>query len=888
MLLVLSRLVYMQQQNDIEEFMKILSETIDQSVMDLRQKFNIESISNYFIPISNYNMQPGALLPYNKAKWNKLMNITQSSHQNLLKYLDVHKYPCHVRRPINVQELDIFNGRIVDLNNIDMKEEDESCVENTFLEEMKNVIFNNIFPEEINSSRVSNRYSSVFLAEIQTGKQYRYPASGSSLEDIICIRDQFLQKQQIIIGFGSESTDLLKSKQKVLTQNINYSKTYSNSYSFEDRCIDRSVRVFVKGIQHVFVSVPQIISAKDIQSYLQNIQLTDPTIDQIISALEIINKEFSSNYEKSHILNNISNNTNSSLFKSTEVLILVSSLDTFQIRRVQNILKKHKFLLISLQNINININFKTLNPNSNSNDEYKIKVLFNKAIQIHNIQELSSNFKLFSAKKDEFGQISFILCSNTDKYLICSKIPQKGFLIQPQAQILFENFGQVLIMNKDNFIIQVDSFNQNVGQQFGQHVGSQINQTIINIIQTNTSTMCHLFNKIVISTQLDHDLIYMIYLEIPNSYTSVLPNTQVYGDIEFNASILCYNLSYYDQQCTNKLNIYFPQNYIGSNILSPQQSIYMKGVTMTVQISQKFALFLETEFDFTQTNQSTYFNIFNESITDTSRFLIALSQKRNYDALKNTYDYVKQYFDDAILYVGRTTVSGPMAIYPDNKMTEKTFKIIHNISIKTIIDNVMLNTNLVLKEFDCEFFTDSGINQDQCLFVGLPFTNFLLAQDFFVVRKSSAFQLFLRHNKQIVVDLDLYHYKFQINSLSQDSFSYKCSQYDYQIINWIFFNSGFGNCIYVEQAKTFNINQILFELKHNIIKTNYVIVPLISSKSIILGFKSDITQDFEYSIVIICLYNQLSEIEILMQQKNGCKRKRLRYNQVGLNTTKLQ
>ncbi|CAL6019729.1 Conserved_hypothetical protein [Hexamita inflata] len=857
MLIVLAQVIK-QQQSNIEQQAQSLSSILDQSVNQFKTILNIESISDFFKPIPNYNMQPGALVPFNKAKWNKLMNITKYAHQDLLNYLEVHKQPCHVRRPVNAKEMDIFNGRIVDLNNVDVIQEDETCEDSTFLEAMKNTTFNSLFPITVNSSRVSNRYSSVFLADLTTDNQYRYPASGNGFDDVTCFKDQFAQIQQIIIGFGSESNDLLRVRQKVVTQDINVTKSYSNNYEFEDRCIDRSIRVFVQGTQQIYNQAPQNLSVKQIKDFLSSTQLIDPTVEQIISALDQIKQEVKSNQQKSILLNNISS---SDTFRPTEVLILASCVDTFQIRFLQTVLKKHQSLFDALSNMNIHVDFKTPSSSPKTNNCQDLKFIINKGgvfDQINNESQPQS-FRIVPAQKDEFGQISFAFCSKTDKYLICSKIPQQGYLIQPSAQILFETFGQVFIMNKDNLFIYVDSFNQSVGQQFGWHVGSDINQSTLNIIQSNITATFRLFDTMLLSTQIDNNLIYMIYLRLPNSYTSVLPNTQVGGLIKFNASNLCFNLSYYDQQCINKLNIYFPQNYIGSNSLSPHDSIYLKGVTMTVDISQKLALFLETEFDFSKTNQSTYYSIFKEAISDAARFFIALSQQRSYDAIKNTYDMVKQYFDD-ILYVGRTTVSGPMALYPDNKMTQNTFKTIHNISLTTIIDNVVSNTSLVLKEFMCEFYTDSGVNQDRCLFVGLPFTNYLLAQDFFVVRESSAFLLFLQNNKQILVDLDKSNLKFQLNSMSWDSLSYKCSTQDYQMINQILLNQGFGNCQQAEETGSINynfyVNKDLFKLKNNLIQTHHVFVPLNSSKSVMLVFKSNYLQDFEY----ICEQSQQQSV----------------------------
>ncbi|CAL6019025.1 Conserved_hypothetical protein [Hexamita inflata] len=845
-LLINSLMIIDLKNSNIQQKSVRIGEQIDSSFELFKSSFNQEAISGYFEPSTNQNLPTGVLVDFNKKKLNLLMNVTKYAHQDLLNYLDVHKKPCHVRRPVNAQELDIFNGRIVDLNNVDVIQEDETCEDNTFLEAIKNTTFNSLFPITVNSSRVSNRYSSVFLADLTTDNQYRYPASGNGFDDVTCIKDQFAQIQQIIIGFGSESNDLLRVRQKVVTQDINITKTYSNNYEFEDRCIDRSVRVFVQDTQQIYNQAPQNLSAKEIKDFLSSTQLIDPTVEQIISALDQIKQEVQSNQQKSILMNNISS---SDTFRPTEVLILASCVDTFQIRFLQTILKKHQSLFDALSNMNIHIDFKTPSSSPKTNNCQDLKFIINKGgvfDQIHNESQPQS-FRIVPAQKDEFGQISFAFCSKTDRYLICSKIPQQGYLIQPSAQILFENFGQALIMNKDNFLIYVDSFNQNVGQQLGWHLGSDINQSILNIIQSQNISSFRLNNRLISTIQLNNNLLYMIYFRIPNSYTSVQPNKQVGQQIKFNASNLCFNLSYYDQQCLNKLNLYFPQDYIGNIILQPHDSIYMKGVTMTVEISQKLAIFLETEYDFSKTNQSTYFSIFNESISDTARFLIALSQQQNYEAIKNTYDMVKNYFND-ILYVGRTTVSGPMALYPDNKMTQNTFKTIHNISLITIFDNCFSNTSVVLKKFECEFYTDSGVNSDQCLFVGLPFTNFLLAQDFFVVRKSSAFLLFLQQ-KQILDDLDQSNLKFQLNSMSWDSFSYKCSATDLQMIDYILFSQGYGQCSYFEQSNQIMYDQRaypqLFDLKSNIVSENFVIVPLKNSKSTVIVFESTYSQKFQ-------------------------------------------
>ncbi|CAL6100878.1 Conserved_hypothetical protein [Hexamita inflata] len=845
-LLINSLMIIDLKNSDIQLKSILIAEQIDDTIELFKTSFNQETISSYFEPSSNQNMPIGLLVDANKKKWNQLMNVTKLAHQDLLNYLEVHKQPCHVRRPVNAKEMDIFNGRIVDLNNVDVIQEDETCEDSTFLEAMKNTTFTSQFPITVNSSRVSNRYSSVFLADLTTDNQYRYPASGNGFDDVTCFKDQFAQIQQIIIGFGSESNDLLRVRQKVVTQDINITKTYSNNYEFEDRCIDRSVRVFVQGTQQIYNQAPQNLSAKEIKDFLSSTQLIDPTVEQIISALDQIKQEVKSNQQKSILLNNISS---TDTFRPTEVLILASCVDTFQIRFLQTVLKKHQSLFDALSNMNIHVDFKAPSSSPKTNNCQDLKFVINKGglfDQVHNESQPQS-FRIVPAQKDEFGQISFAFCSKTDKYLICSKIPQYGYLIQIAAQILFENFGQVLIMNRDNLLIYVDSFNQNVGQQFGWHLGSDINQSTLNKIQSLNISSFRLNNRQISTIQLNNNLLYMIYLRIPNTYTSVQSNKQVSSQIKFNASNLCFNLSYYDQQCINKLNIYFPQDYLGNIMLSPHDSIYLKGVTMTVEISQKLALFLETEYDFSQINQSTYLSIFNESISDAARFLIALASQSNYDAIQNTYDMVKNYFTD-ILYVGRTTVSGPMALYPDNKMTQNTFKTIHNISLTTIFDNCFSNTSVVLKQFECEFYTDSGVNSDQCLFVGLPFTNFLLAQDFFVVRKSSAFLLFLQQ-KQILDDLDKTNLKFQLNSMSWDSFSYNSSVTDLQMIDYILFSQGFGQCSYFEQSNQIMYDQRaypqLFDLKTNIVSDNFVIVPLKNSKSTVIVFESTYSQNFQ-------------------------------------------
>ncbi|CAL5971924.1 Conserved_hypothetical protein [Hexamita inflata] len=264
----------------------------------------------------------------------------------------------------------------------------------------------------------------------------------------------------------------------------------------------------------------------------------------------------------------------------------------------------------------------------------------------------------------------------------------------------------------------------------------------------------------------------------------------------------------------------------------------MKGVTMTPETSSKFADFLQFEYDYSKLSQPTYRQIFNESLTGNSFMIFALAHENSFNALKNTYKYIRNTFDE-MLYVGRTSVTGAMSIYPDNKLTQKTLGTIYNISMNTIADNVISKAGIIFKELDCEFHTESGIIQDNCLYIGIPFSNFLLAQDYIVVKKYQAFLLFLQNNQDILNQLDDKNLKFIFNSLSWNSLSYNCSERDFKAINQILFGKGLGMCELKETRSgvesQFQIMDQYFTSGKQV-SENHVIVLLMSSKSSILVF----------------------------------------------------
>ncbi|CAL5995407.1 Conserved_hypothetical protein [Hexamita inflata] len=187
--------------------------------------------------------------------------------------------------------------------------------------------------------------------------------------------------------------------------------------------------------------------------------------------------------------------------------------------------------------------------------------------------------------------------------------------------------------------------------------------------------------------------------------------TKTMPALKFTADKLCFNLSFYDEQCINKLNVYFPENYIGNNQFAPKDSLYTKGVKINSSSSKILANFLQNEYVFGKTEYPTYQNIFQEPVSSAAFFVFALAQQQSFDNLQLTYNFIKQKID-GILYVGRTLAPGILSIFPDNKLTSKTVKLINNISTDSIISNVIQNTSIAIKEFDCEFYTETGIIVD--------------------------------------------------------------------------------------------------------------------------------------------------------------------------------
>ncbi|CAL6019121.1 Conserved_hypothetical protein [Hexamita inflata] len=844
------------QKQQIEELSESVSSVIDQQLNQFQLLLDNNQVTDLFTPVYGFDLPLKQLLGYNRYKWNMVMDVVQYSHITIQQYLKQQK-PCNIRRLIDPKVIDMFNSRIVDLNNMDTLHDDDFCVDSSFLDLMKEAMFNMLFPIRDDVYRISNRYSSMFVADLESENYYRYPASGTSTEDITCIDDQFSERQQIIIGFASESNDLIKIKQKVNTQDINLTKKYNNSFHFENRCFDRSVRVFVKDQAVVHNLVPQVISSEEIQNFLKNSQLIDPSIEQIISALTQLSEELQNNSEQPLILSNISGQ---STFKPTEVVLLSNCVNSFEVRHLQRMIKKHGDLFAKLKNMNVQITFQQSNDSQDNALCQDLKYIIYNGTVLEDVKVNVANnnitqFKMLPAKMDEFGQMSFLLCSKASKMLICSKVPQVNILQQPVAPVIFEKFAEILLIDNTLLKIKVDSFQQQQNNQFGQQIESDLDQTLLNAIQTNESTSIKILGKQMASIQLKNNLIFIMMLHLPENFCSLIENNEKFEQLTFNASHLCFNLSYYDEQCINKLNVYFPQNYLGANTLSPHDSVYTSGVTMTVENSHKFGDFLQNEYKYDVLDSPSYMEIFSDVINDYTITVVAISQDNSYQSIKNTYDYIKQNYGDS-LYVGRTVIAGVMALYPDNRLTPKTIKMIHNISLSSIFDNASPNTVLVIKEFLCEYYSDHGVIQNTCVFIGMPYTNFYLAQDFFVVPKSSAFLLFLQNNQQLLDDLKANDLKFFMTSQSYNSLSYNCTTQDSQAINFILYQHAYGQCQYTEQNSTsiaynFYINNDLFNLKSNIIESSHVITPLTSRQSIILVYSTK----YQYQIKYKCEQN---------------------------------
>ncbi|CAL5992043.1 Conserved_hypothetical protein [Hexamita inflata] len=823
---------------DIEQLSVDLSKQIDDTISQLQVLLDQKSISDLFEPVYNATIPTSNVLFQSSVKLNTLINVTKQSHQVLLDALNNNLSACHVKRKGETKQMDVFNSRIVDLNNVDAILEDKACDNDLFLEAMRDATFNSLFPLSIDNSRIQNRYSSVTLADLQTKNQFRYPSSGAGFDDVNCIKDQFAQTQQIVVGFGSESTNLIRYDHVEELQGVNATKSFENGFVFKDRCIDRSVRVFVGTQQQIFNKVPQVLTGDEIQGFLKNTNLVEPSINQIVFALQQIYHELIADKNSTRMLTKISGST---IFRPTEIVILANCVNTSQLRRIQKVIKRNQDLFSELERMNIHVDFKQSGGQAKNCVDLDYLKQFSRIFQDNDVESDKTEFKLLPAKVDEFGQTSFSFCSKSSRFLACSKVPQQGFLIHTAGTVVFEKCGQVLIIDKETLLIYVDSFNQFVGEQLGQNVGNEMNQSTLNLIQSKTSNIIKLDNIIVSSTHIDANLIYIIYLRVPVKYTSVTYNRNLFSNAKFKAQDLCFNLSYYDQQCNNKLLVYFPQEYIGSNYLSPKESVFMKGVTMTPETSSKFANFLQFEYDYSKLSQPTYRLIFNESLTGNSFMIFALAHENSFNALKNTYEYIRNNFDD-MLYVGRTSVTGAMSIYPDNKLTQKTLGTIYNISLYTISDNLISKAGIIFKEIDCEYHTESGVIQDSCLFIGLPFTNFLLAQDYIVVKKYQAFLLFLQNNQGILDKLGDRNLKFMFNSLSWNSLSYNCSNRDFKAINQILFGKGLGLCelkeTHIGVESQFQIMDQYFTSGKQV-GENHVIVPLMSSKSSILVFSGD-------------------------------------------------
>ncbi|CAL5971846.1 Conserved_hypothetical protein [Hexamita inflata] len=823
--------------SDIEQLSVDLSKQIDDTISQLQVLLDQKSISDLFEPVYNATIPTSNVLFQSNLKWNTLINVTRQSHQVLLDALNNNLSACHVKRKVETKQMDVFNSRIVDLNNVDAIFEDRECDNDFFLEAMRDATFNSLFPLSIDNSRIQNRYSSVILADLETKNQFRYPSSGAGFDDVNCIKDQFAQTQQIIVGLGSESTNLIHYDHIEELQGVNATKSFENGFVFKDRCIDRSVRVFVGDQQHVHNKVPQVLTGDEIQDFLKSTNLVEPSINQIVFALQQIYQELIADKNSTRILTKISGST---IFRPTEIVILANCVNTSQLRRIQKVVKRNQDLFSELERMNIHVEFKQSGGQAKNCLNLDYLKPFSRIFQDNDVESDKTEFKLLPAKVDEFGQTSFSFCSKSSRFLVCSKVPQQGFVIHTVSAVVFEKYGQVLIVDRETLMIYVDSFNQFVGKQFGQHVGNEMNQSTLNLIQSKSSNIIKLDNIIISSCHIDANLIYVMYLRVPVKYTSVTYNKNLFSNVKFNAQDLCFNLSYYDQQCNNKLLIYFPQEFIGSNYLSPKESVFMKGVTMTPETSSKFANFLQFEYDYTKLSQMTYFSIFNETLTGNSFTIFEMAHINNFNTLKNTYDFMKQNFND-MLYVGRAAGTGAMSIYPDNKLTQKTLGSIYNISLNTISDNQISKAGIILKDLDCEYHTESGVIQDTCLYIGIPFTNYLLAQDYFVVKKNKAFLLFLQNNQAILDKLDDMNLKFVFNS-PWNSLSYNCSNRDFKAIHQILFGKGLGLCELKETSSgiesQFKILDQYFTTKKQT-DEKHVIVPLTSSKSSILVFSGD-------------------------------------------------
>ncbi|CAL5995455.1 Conserved_hypothetical protein [Hexamita inflata] len=860
MILILSfQTLIKMKQDDIVSISKQLANQIDNSVQQFKQLLNQNTLSDYFEP-TNQIIQVGSITKTNREKWNNMMNITQHSHEILLHYLLANKQFCFSKKLSDAQQRSEFNNRIVDTDNLDVTFEDDNCLDTSLLDEIKTAAYNSLFPESINQQRAQNSYQTILLSDLTRNRQYRFPASGNGFQNVNCIQDQFNELQQIIIGYSSYSEYQFTADQNNETQNYNRTIQYNNSIVFEDRCIGRSVRVFCEKQQHYLNQIPQILSGDQINEYISKSKLMQPNITQIIYSLDIISQELLAAKEKVQFHSNITAKTT---FRPTEILIIADCVSTFQQRVILKYLNQNKQLFDTLQILNVNVNFQpliaTINKNCQSLDYFKQHPIFK---QNNNL--IKNGFKLVPAKMDELGQMSFSLCTLNGSFIICSQIPQKAFLLQPGAQVLLEKFGQVLITNRNNYLVHVDSFNQNVGLPL-QNVCQDINQSILNIIQTNTTTNIRYNNTFICTGLLDNNLLYVLYLQLPASYTTVQPNTKTMPALQFTADKLCFNQSFQDEQCTNKLNIYFPENYIGNNKFAPADSIYMKGVKINSNSSKILANFLQNEYVFGKTVYPTYQNIFQEPVSSAAFFVFALAQQQSFDNLQQTYNFIKQRIND-IFYVGRSVVPGIISIYPDNKLTSKTVKLITNISIDSIINNVISNSSIVIKEFECEFYTETGIIVDKCVYIGIPFTNFLGAQDFFVVRKAAAFQLFLQNDMEL--QLFKNNLNFYIASNSSDSLYYQQTQNSIRSVQLVLFEQGYGQCEYSEIN-----NQIVhgYVKKPNLFKEQlisidsnfYQIIQMNYSKSVLLVFNNNLMQQTS----IIC--NQIKNQTIINDQNDN-------------------
>ncbi|CAL5995405.1 Conserved_hypothetical protein [Hexamita inflata] len=290
---------------------------------------------------------------------------------------------------------------------MDATSEDTNCQDTGLIQAMIKTTYNSLFPQSIDKSRIQNSYQSVLLCDLETKRQFRYPATGQGFQNISCIQDQFNEIQQIIVGYSSNDDQQVEVDMKVTTQSFDKTIQYNNSVEFDDRCLDRSVRIFFEKQQHNLNQIPQILSSEQINDYISKSKLMQPNIAQIIYSLNIISQELLAVKEKTQFYSNITAKTT---FRPTEILIIADCVNTFQQRVILQTLGENKQLFDRLKMLNVNVNFTPLllnvNKNCQSLDYFK---------QAHPIFQQNNNlikngFKLMPAKMDELDQMSFSLC----------------------------------------------------------------------------------------------------------------------------------------------------------------------------------------------------------------------------------------------------------------------------------------------------------------------------------------------------------------------------------------------------------------------------------------------------------------------------------------------